>query len=151
MSAPLFARSLLITRSFPVLIAGALLAAPAMGQTTPAEPATGRAHVVVERRIADMRTKLKITPDETKAYDDFAQVMRDNAARMDGLMKDQAPKLASMSAVDQMKSYEAVTQAQADDMQRLVPAFSRLYDMLTPAQKKIADDASRDAMMGRRG
>lgn len=141
----------LFVRSFPVLIAGALLAAPALGQTTAPEPAAGRAHVVVERRIADMRAKLKITPDETKAYDDFAQVMRDNAARMDGLMKDQAPKLASMSAVDQMKSYEAVTQAQADDMQRLVPAFSRLYDILTPAQKKIADDASRDAMMGRRG
>ena len=141
----------LFARSFPVIIAGALLAAPVMAQTAAPEPATGRAHVVVERRIADMRAKLKITPDQTKAFDDFAQVMRDNAARMDGLMKEQTPKLASMSAVDQMKSYEAVTQAQADDMQRLVPAFSRLYDTLTPAQKKIADDASRQAMTGRRG
>jgi protein CpxP len=50
-----------------------------------------------------------------------------------------------MSAVDHMKAYEAITQARADDMQRQVPAFSRLYDSLTPDQKKLADESFREA------
>jgi hypothetical protein len=35
-------------------------------------------------------------------------------------------------------------------MQREVPAFSRLYDTLTPAQKKAADESFREAASGSR-
>jgi hypothetical protein len=65
---------------------------------------------------------------------------------MEALMKEQAPKLPTMSAVDQMQAYEAVTQEQANDIQRLVPAFTRLYEELSPEQKKIADEQSRAYM-----
>jgi len=112
----------------------------------PVPPPAGPAHAVVEQRIVELRRKLKITPSETKAFDDFAAVMRDNANRMEALMKEQAPKLPKMSAVDQMQAYEAVTQEQANDIQRLVPAFTRLYDELSPEQKKIADEQSRAYM-----
>ena len=148
----------LFARGFPLAAAGALLAGVALAQTAapaapaspaPASPAAGdaapaRAHPAVEKRILDLRSKLKITPDETKAFDDFAQVMRDNANRMDGLAKTQQQGLATMTAVDQMKAYEAMAQAHADDMQRLVPSFSRLYEALSPEQKKLADQSFRD-------
>ena len=54
-----------------------------------------------------------------------------------------------MTAVDHMKAYEAVAQARADDMQRQVSAFSRLYDTLAPEQKKVADDSFREAAGGK--
>jgi protein CpxP len=141
-------------RFLPFVLAGALLAGPALAQpTTPAVPATAapaapapaKAHAVVEKRIDMLRTKLKITPDQTKAFDDFAQVMRDAANRMDSLLNTQAKALPTMTAVDHMKAYGAITQARADDMQREIPAFSRLYDTLTPEQKKAADDSFRAA------
>lgn len=153
--------ALRLARSLPFLIAGALLAgvisaqaAPALDQaaSTPAAPtpAGARAHPVVEKRIADLRAKLKITPDEGKPFDDFAQVMRDNANRMGDLMKDRTQGMATMTALDHMKAYEAMSQAHADNMQRLLPAFSRLYDAMTPEQKKLADQSFRDFGPGRR-
>jgi len=144
----------LLTRSLLLLLTGALLAGPVLAQTTapaaaaaaPAPPA--KAHAVVEKRIEMLRTKLKITPDQTKAFDDFAQVMRDASNRMDALLSTQAKAMPTMNAVDHMKAYEAITQAHADDMQREVPAFSRLYDTLTPTQKKSADESFRAAAAG---
>ena len=138
-------------RSLPFVLAAALLAAPAMAQTAaggrdavdpPADAVKG--HPAVEKRISALRAKLKITPDESKAFDDFAQIMRDNANRMDGLVKDQTDSIDTKTAVDQMKSYQAMATAHADDMQRLVPAFSRLYDELSPVQKKEADESFRN-------
>jgi hypothetical protein len=151
MSVRLFARSL------PLILTGALLAGPALAQSAPppapvaapAPPAPpAKAHAVVEKRIEMLRKKLKITPDQSKAFDDFAQVMRDAANRMDTLLSMQAKAMPTMNAVDHMKAYEAITQAHADDMQREVPAFSRLYDTLTPAQKKAADESFRAAASG---
>ena len=149
-------------RRLPFVLAGLLAAGPVLAQTTaPAAPtappaastpapaaATSRAPAVVEKRIDALRTKLKITPDQTKPFDEFAQIMRDNAVKMDTLLNTQAKSLPTMTAVDHMKAYEAIQQARADDMQREVPAFSRLYDTLTPAQKMMADDSFRAAATG---
>ena len=47
-----------------------------------------------------------------------------------------------MNAIDDLRSYAAIAQAHAEDMQRLVPAFETLYGTLTPAQQKDADVTS---------
>ena len=139
--------------AFIVLAAACLPIARGVAQSAAPGPAPaaapGRAHEQAEKRVATLRSQLKITPAQTKAFDDFAQVMRDNADKMDALDKEQSPKLRTMSAVDQMKAYEAMTQEQADGMQRMVPAYSRLYDAFSPEQKRIADDSSRQAVSGR--
>ena len=150
-------------RCLPFFLVGVLAAGPVFAQTTAPAPAaapaaatpapaasTPHAPAVVEKRIDSLRTKLKITPDQTKAFDEFAQIMRDNAVKMDTLLNTQAKSLPTMTAVDHMKAYEAIQQARADDMQREVPAFSRLYDALTPAQKKMADDSFHEAATGHR-
>lgn len=153
----------LLARSLPIIAAIALVTGPAMAQTTPpasppaataatvapVDPAQAKSHPVVEKRIEMLRTTMKITPEQTKAFNEFAQVMRDNASKMDTLITTQAKALPTMTAVDHMKAYEAITQAHADDMQRELPAFSRLYDTLTPVQKKAADDSFREAAAGR--
>lgn len=152
----------LLARSLPFIASIALLAGPVMAQTAapappsatpapvvPAVPTPPKSHPVVEKRIEMLRTTMKITPEQTKAFNEFAQVMRDNAGKMDILITAQAKAMPTMTAVDHMKAYEAITQAHADDMQREVPAFSRLYDTLTPVQKKAADDSFREAAAGR--
>jgi protein CpxP len=44
-----------------------------------------------------------------------------------------------MSAVDNMKSYAAITRTYADNTQRLATAFETLYGKLSSSQQQIAD------------
>ena len=55
-----------------------------------------------------------------------------------------------MSALDDMKQYEQITQANADGTKRLVEAFEPLYASLSPEQKKLADTSFRDETTARR-
>jgi len=65
--------------------------------------------------------------------------MRDNAKAMDQLYADRAQKLSSMTAVDNMQSFQTIEQARMQGMQKLVPAFQTVYDSLTDQQKQTAD------------
>jgi protein CpxP len=99
---------------------------------------------LVERRITDLRGKLHITSQQSQPWDQFAQVMRDNAREMDQVYQQRAEKLASMSAVDNMQSYAQIEQQRAQDAQKLVPAFQTLYTSLSDQQKKTADQIFRN-------
>jgi hypothetical protein len=44
-----------------------------------------------------------------------------------------------MSAVDAVKSYQAVIEAHEAGMAKFVPAFQALYDSMSPAQKNTTD------------
>lgn len=123
-------------------------ATPAPAVTAPsataATPATTHRDVMVERRITELHTKLKITPAEQPPFDAFATAMRDNASRMDDAVTKRRAGAATATAVDQMKAYAELAQAHAEEVQHLVPSFSTLYDALSPAQKKMADQSFRD-------
>ena len=99
---------------------------------------------LVERRITDLHGKLHITSQQSQQWDQFAQVMRDNAREMDQVYKQRAEKLGSMSAVDNMQSYAQIEQQRAQDVQKLVPAFQTLYSSLSDQQKKTADQIFRN-------
>ena len=140
------------------LMAGLILVAPVAtrvaAQTSPAAvstPEPGARNTAIERRITELHARLKITPAEQKPFDDFAQVMRDNAQRMDGLVQKRQDSAKSGSAVDQMRTYSDMAQAHAEDMQHLTTAFSALYDSLSPEQKKLADQSFRQFANSRRG
>ena len=94
---------------------------------------------LVDRRITELHTKLQITPAQGPKWDQFAQVMRDNAKAMDQLYADRAQKLSSMTAVDNMQSFQTIEQARMQGMQKLVPAFQTVYDSLSDQQKQAAD------------
>jgi periplasmic protein CpxP/Spy len=94
---------------------------------------------LVDRRITELHTKLQITPAQGQKWDQFAQVMRDNAKAMDQLYADRAQKLSSMTAVDNMQSFQTIEQARMQGMQKLVPAFQTVYDSLSDQQKQAAD------------
>ncbi len=77
--------------------------------------------MVVERRITELHSKLKITAAEQKPFDDFAQAMRDNAHRMDDLVAKRRAA-ATATAVDQMKAYADLAQAHAEEVHASVAA-----------------------------
>ena len=98
----------------------------------------------VEGRIKTLHQRLKIKPEQEQAWNNVAQVMRDNANTMKSLREDKAEKLESANAVDQVNSYAALIDAHADGVHKFIPAFKSLYDGLSDEQKKAADAAFRE-------
>jgi hypothetical protein len=96
-------------------------------------------HVGVEARIADLHKSLKITSAQEAQFKDFAQVMRDNAANIEAVNKERSTGIDGMNAVDDLRSYEKLADAHADDLKKLIPAFETLYNSMSDAQKKNAD------------
>jgi protein CpxP len=141
------AASSFISRSLVVgaLIGASMVAgsfAPAFAQSgkpPAAAAATSSKPETVEQRIATLKTSLKIAPDQEKKWDAVAQAMRDNATAMDKLVQDKKPKMATMTAVEDLKTYEEFTKAHLDGMKNLRSSFESLYDSMNDAQKKNAD------------
>lgn len=119
--------------------------APAAPEAAPpstppaAAPQPSRRMSRVEAHLRYLRSELKITPAQTAQWDNVANVMREQAREIDRLVRERNAKRATMSAVDDLKSYQAIADAHAEEMRKLVPAFEALYDTMSPAQKKNAD------------
>jgi len=144
------AKALPYVRSFTVaaLMAASFVATPLMAQpANSAKPpaaaaATSNKPETLEQRITDLHATLQITPAEEAKWTPVADAMRDNAATMDKLVmahKDKDP--ASMTAVDDLATYQTFAQAQADGLKTLTTAFASLYDSMPDTQKKVADAA----------
>jgi periplasmic protein CpxP/Spy len=98
----------------------------------------------VEQRIAKLHANLKITPDEEANWKGVAQAMRDNSTAMEKLVAEKAgqdPK--SLTAVEDLKTYEKFARAHVDGLKNLRGSFETLYDAMPPAQQKIADQVFR--------
>ena len=93
----------------------------------------------VERRIKELHSQLQITPAEEPQWNEFAQVMRENARDMDQIFIQRAEQLESMTALQNMQSYEQIAEAHAQHLQKLVGAFQSLYDTMPDQQKQLAD------------
>ena len=135
-------------------LAGAALIAgsfgPAAAQTTPsnkppaAAAATSSKPETVEQRITQLKTALKITPDQESKWNAVAQAMRDNAASMEKLVAaKRAIAPASMTAVDDLMTYQEFTQVRLDGLKNLTSSFKALYDSMPADQKKNADQVFR--------
>jgi protein CpxP len=97
----------------------------------------------VEQHIATLHTQLQITPEQQSQWDQFAQVMRENAKSMDQVLEQRAAGFATMNAVDNLQSYAQIAQQHAQDTQKLATAFQTLYGSLSDEQKKNADEVFR--------
>jgi catalase (peroxidase I) len=118
------------------LLGATLLAAAA------AAPAGAWAQAI-DQRISTLQTRLAITPAQTTDWTAFAQAMRDNATSTNQLFQQRAQNAASMSAVDNMKSYAAIARSYADNTEKLADAFASLYGKLSAEQQKTADQLFR--------
>ena len=109
-------------------------------QKQAAAEATQTKGETVEQRITDLHGALKITPEQEKQWNNVAQAMRENAGAMDKLVaSNRTTPPQSMSAVDDLKTYQKFAQAHVDGLKNLISAFGTLYDAMPDAQKKVAD------------
>jgi periplasmic protein CpxP/Spy len=69
--------------------------------------------------------------------------MRDNARDMDEAVEQRAQQFPTMTAVENMQSYEKLAENHVQHLQKLIPAFQSLYDAMSPEQKKTADQVFR--------
>ena len=131
------ARALAVATLFGSLVLASNFAIAAPATTEPAL-ATAKASPV-EARIKELRNKLNITDAQQAQWDSLVQVMRDNAKAMTDLQKQRGQDAKAMTAIDAVKSYQAVIEAHEAGMAKFVPAFQALYDSMSPAQKETAD------------
>ena len=113
-------------------------AAPAAAAPT-AQPMKMPTNAHVEARIKQLHTQLKITADEESQWNNVADVMRSNEQNLAALVQKRNSSTKGMSAMDNLKSYEDITDAHSDGLKKLVPAFSKLYSAMPDTQKKVAD------------
>jgi periplasmic protein CpxP/Spy len=121
-------------------------AAPPAATASPmaGHPVAGKnAEERVEHRITELHAQLRITPAERQQWDQFAEVMRENARDMDQAFIQRAQQFESMNALQNMQSYEQIAEAHARHLQKLVPAFQNLYDAMPDQQKRLADQVFR--------
>ncbi|MBN3726353.1 Spy/CpxP family protein refolding chaperone [Burkholderia sp. Ac-20379] len=93
----------------------------------------------VEERITYLHKQLKITSEQEAQWKPFADTMRDNGETMANLYAQRMDAKGSATALDDVKQYAEIAQANADGAKKLVDSFGPLYDALSPAQKAIAD------------
>ena len=70
--------------------------------------------------------------------------MRENAQSMDETFQQRVQSMPTMTATENMQSYAQLASTNAQDVQKLVPAFQALYDTMSDAQKRTADQVFRD-------
>ena len=91
----------------------------------------------VEKHIADLHAKLKITAAQESQWSDVAQTMRSNASEMEQAIE---KREAHATAIDDLDAYADVVQAHADGIKKLAKSFSSLYAAMPDDQKKLADE-----------
>lgn len=124
----------------PLHMSTAQTALPAAVATPPAVTAhDARAVARSEERIKDLHDRLNITTAQEPLWNKVAQVMRDNGAAFRKNLPDHSAPTKTMSAVDDLKSFQIIADQHADGLKKLIPAFAALYDALSPEQQKKAD------------
>ena len=113
-----------------------------MAQAQPSQPVPPAAQSAkdarVEAHIKRLHDQLKITSAEEPQWGGVAQAMRDNARQMQDAIA-QRRDARGMTAVDDLKAYQAIADTHAQGLEKLLPAFQTLYDSMSDEQKKTAD------------
>lgn len=132
LSQPPVARSATLTTA---VIAAVFSFAPIVALAASSEAHENRA----EMRIKDLHTRLHIVPAQETQWSAVATIMRDNAVTMDQLTQQRVDKASDVTAVDDLKSYGEISDAHAQGIKKLTPAFTSLYSTMSDAQKMQAD------------
>lgn len=112
--------------------------APILKAEENAAPAA-KAETSIDTRIASFHERLKITPEQEEQWNKLAAVMRENAVALQAAIEMKNEKGPDLNAVDSLKSYSSITDAQAEGMHKFIPAFEALYAAMSEEQKKNAD------------
>lgn len=108
--------------------------APVVARTTAVEH--------TEDRIKQLEDALQLTMAQKDLWNNVTLVMRENAKSMDALRKERADVAATLNAVDRLKFHSQISEAQLEQLKKLIPPFETLYVSMSVEQK-----ASTDAIM----
>ena len=112
-------------------------ASPAPAPAPAAKAAPANPHV--EARIKSLHKALQITAAQEPQWQAVADLMRDNTKTTRALVEERDAKAKTMNAIDDLRAYEAIVDAHATGVKKLMTAFETLYASLSDAQKKKAD------------
>jgi hypothetical protein len=85
--------------------------------------------------IAQLRYRIRPTAAQTPAFNNFANVLRENQREAQGMH----PPAQNADAVQMLSAQARFVQAEAAGLQRLLPALQSLYAQLSPQQRRAAD------------
>lgn len=88
------------------------------------------------QHLADLKTRLQITPAQEGAWSEFANTVQSHK-RGQGMNRQDMTQLTTPERIDRMRTLRAERAAQAD---RHGDATKALYAALTPAQQKTMDE-----------
>lgn len=92
----------------------------------------------IEGRIAFLHAELRITDAQMPTWNEFANVLRANAKRVDDAQKADSQRPNS-SAVDRLDNQERWLTVRLESVRALKAAYAKLYTVLDDSQKKTAD------------
>jgi Spy/CpxP family protein refolding chaperone len=119
-----------------------MLPSAAMAQASPAPAPAAKAapaHTRVDARIKSLHKALQITAAQEPQWQAVAELMRGNRDTTRALVEEWMAKSKTLNAIDGLRSYEAIIDAHAAGVKKLMSAFETLYASLSDAQKKKAD------------
>lgn len=99
----------------------------------------------IDGRLAFLKTELKITEEQTPAWDELAAVIRTNVEKHNLLMQDMMKEFHSgdfskKPLPDQLSSQQAHLEARLEQVKTTKAAVEKLYGMLSDEQKQSADE-----------
>jgi hypothetical protein len=111
---------------------------PGAGQPEPERAARmqERRQEHMARRAADLKAKLKLTPEQEKAWKDYAAAMKP-PARAPQPNRAEIDKLSTPERLDKMRELRKLHEAEFDKRDAATRTF---YGTLSAEQKKIFDD-----------
>jgi hypothetical protein len=119
-------------------------AQPAPAAATDATPLPAALEQKLDQHISTLHRQLAITPAEETQWQQFARVMRDNAAAMHAAIEQRGSRMSNMNAADNMQSYAELARVHADNMQKLAASFQTLYASMDDSQKQLANTVFRN-------
>ena len=107
----------------------------------------GRMTAHIEGRLAFLKAEINITPEQEALWKDYANAVRDNAKTMSGrctsLMGDSGASEKSLP--DRLDAQEQFVAARLDALRATNKALKPLFQALSDAQKKLADQLIRSS------
>lgn len=109
----------------------------------PASPAAAALQTApkgdLDKRVRRLHDQLGISPEQEELWRPVAAAMVDSAGAVGNAMQARFIKPQPMSAVDDIRTYQAVADAHAKGLMQLADAFAPLYAAMPAAQQKAAD------------
>ncbi len=97
----------------------------------------------MERRIDDLKTRLKLTAAQQPLFDRYVKSMEAQRDEMRSKFDQMRDKGASMSLPERQQQHLDMMRARMKGMEEINAALTDLYAKLTPEQRKVLDEMPR--------